>query len=180
MVTDHQNGTYTATFRLLWEGRVTIRIQLVLPRQTIDVVERNRREDPFEMVTFQRRFTVGKKNVDTQCNVDPVIFKDSPVCNYSDPHAGVWWYCVKPVNASCNTSGSQSRLRYKKTKLRAGEEKLFNRDRIKAVRAAIERLRERSPQTLVVIKSANTNTGNMLFEGDWLAQRLDAMMREKV
>ncbi|KAI8496647.1 Neurexophilin [Branchiostoma belcheri] len=91
IVTDHQNGNYTATFRLLWEGEVTIRIQLVLPQQTIDVIEKNRREDPFEMVTFQKRFVVGKRNVDTQCNVDPAIFKDSPVCDYSDLHAGVRW-----------------------------------------------------------------------------------------
>ncbi|KAI8496648.1 Neurexophilin [Branchiostoma belcheri] len=52
------------------------------------------------------------------------------------------------------------------------------RERIKAVRAAIKRLLQRSPETLVVIKSANTNTGNMLYEGDWLAQRLDMIMRE--
>ncbi|XP_019625031.1 PREDICTED: NXPE family member 3-like [Branchiostoma belcheri] len=342
IVTDHQNGTYTATFRLLWEGEVTIRIQLVLPRQTIDVIEKNRREDPFEikeeMVTFQKRFAVGKRNVDTQCNVDPVIFKDSPVCDYSDLHAGVRWYCVKPDNISCNTSGYLSRLRYKKTKsfgrwlssvpysvFQTGRDPLANRsrcvrglgtpqisgffqdgvwnslvcknrhfsdktawqqclsgktlhfigdstirqwwehlvrilemnetrfpgvihntgpllardylnnitvkfqihgpplrfgwtqefhikylanavdevsggpgdvvgitiwahftsfpvnvyrERIKAVRAAIERLLQRSPETLVVIKSANTNTGNMLYEGDWLAHRLDMVMRE--
>ncbi|KAI8485692.1 Neurexophilin [Branchiostoma belcheri] len=50
IITDHLNGTYTATFRLLWEGENT-----------------------------------------------------SAVCNYSDPHAGGWWYCEKPANISCNT-----------------------------------------------------------------------------
>ncbi|XP_035662119.1 NXPE family member 3-like [Branchiostoma floridae] len=53
------------------------------------------------------------------------------------------------------------------------------RKRIKAVRAAIERLLHRSPETLVVIKSANTcNGNNELIVGDWLAHKLDLIMRE--
>ncbi|XP_035663313.1 NXPE family member 3-like [Branchiostoma floridae] len=52
------------------------------------------------------------------------------------------------------------------------------RKRMEAVRAAIERLLHRSPETLVVIKSANTNIGNELISGDWLAHKLDLTMRE--
>ncbi|XP_066279167.1 NXPE family member 3-like [Branchiostoma lanceolatum] len=114
IITDHQNGTYTATFRLLWEGEVTIRIQLVHPRQAIDFIERNIRRYPIDLVAFQKRYVVGHDTVDTQCNVDPVIFKNtSAVCNYSDPHAGVWWYCEKAASISCNTPGYHSILRYK-------------------------------------------------------------------
>ncbi|XP_019626166.1 PREDICTED: NXPE family member 3-like [Branchiostoma belcheri] len=106
IITDHLNGTYTATFRLLWEGEVTIRIQLVLPRQAIDIIERISSENPVDLITFQRRYTIGGRSINKPCNVDPVIFKNtSAVCNYSDPHAGGWWYCEKPANISCNTPG---------------------------------------------------------------------------
>ncbi|XP_066279169.1 NXPE family member 3-like [Branchiostoma lanceolatum] len=114
IITDHQNGTYTATFRLLWEGEVTIRIQLVHPRQAIDAIERNIRRYPIDLVAFQKRYVVGHDTIDTQCNVDSVIFKNtSALCNYSDPHAGVWWYCEKAASISCNTSGYHGILRYK-------------------------------------------------------------------
>ncbi|CAH1248826.1 NXPE3 [Branchiostoma lanceolatum] len=52
------------------------------------------------------------------------------------------------------------------------------RERMGAIRAAIQRLHQRSPETLVVIKSANTRMGNELVEGDWLAHQLDLSMRE--
>ncbi|XP_035662110.1 NXPE family member 3-like [Branchiostoma floridae] len=111
IITDHQNGTYTATFRLLWEGEVTIKIQLVHPRQAIDVIERTIRKYPFDLVMF-RKF---KNKIDTECNVDPAIFKKtSAVCNYSDPHAGAWWYCEKAANISCDKPGYHGILRYKK------------------------------------------------------------------
>ncbi|XP_066265983.1 NXPE family member 3-like [Branchiostoma lanceolatum] len=136
-ITDHQNGTYTAMFRLLWEGEVTIRIQLVLPRQAIDVIARISHERPVDLIMFQKRYTVGKRDVDKQCNIDPVIFKNSAVCNYSDPHAGVSWYCEKPANISCNTPGYHSKLRYSKENLlKTGEEKLFGR-RITALKMPI-------------------------------------------
>ncbi|KAI8491782.1 Neurexophilin [Branchiostoma belcheri] len=159
IITDHLNGTYTAVFRLLWEGEVTIGIQLVHPRQAIDVIENNIRKYPFELVTFRKRYTIGNKAIDTQCSVDPVILKNtSGICNYSDPHAGAWWYCDKAANIPCNTTGYHGIFAYKKQN--AG--KLFSR----------------SPETLVVIKSANTRMGNELISGDWLAHKLDLMMRE--
>ncbi|XP_035677131.1 NXPE family member 3-like [Branchiostoma floridae] len=104
---DHQNGTYTATFRLLWEGEVTIKIQLVHPRQAIDVIERTIRKHPIDLVMFRKRYILeNNAYIDTKCNVDPAIFKNtSAVCNYSDPHAGAWWYCEKAANISCNTPG---------------------------------------------------------------------------
>ncbi|KAI8513351.1 Neurexophilin [Branchiostoma belcheri] len=311
IITDHLNGTYTAVFRLLWEGEVTIGIQLVHPRQAIDVIENNIRKYPFELVTFRKRYTIGNKAIDTQCSVDPVILKNtSGICNYSDPHAGAWWYCDKAANIPCNTTGSDplanrrrcvrglftpeisgfyrgdrwnslvcnnrhfssqadwrkclkgktlyfigdstirqwwehlvSILKMTETHipeavhntgpllakdrvdnitvnfrihgppLRAGFTRTtllkyaanaiddikggandvvgitlwahftsfpvyVYKKRIEAARAAVERLLRRSPETLVVIKSANTRMGNELISGDWLAHKLDLMMRE--
>eukprot|EP00058_Branchiostoma_floridae_P022325 XP_002607815.1 hypothetical protein BRAFLDRAFT_64103 [Branchiostoma floridae] len=311
IITDHQNGTYTATFRLLWEGEVTIKIQLVHPQQAIDVIERTIKKYPIDLVMFQKRYIVGNDKIDTKCNVDPAIFKNtSAVCNYSDPHAGAWWYCEKAANIPCNTSGYHGLLRYRDVKggklfsrisgfylkgvwnslvcknrhfssqagwqqclkgktlnfmgdstIRQWWEHLVRilemeethipgaihktgpllardpvnnitlnyrshgpprrcpftrtfllryvantideieggpndvvgitmwahftsypvevyRKRMEAVRAAIERLLHRSPETLVVIKSANTRTDNELKSGDWLAHKLDLIMRE--
>ncbi|XP_035663418.1 NXPE family member 3-like [Branchiostoma floridae] len=291
IITDHQNGTYTATFRLLWEGEVTIKIQLVHPRQAIDLKERIKRLYPIDLVTFQRRYIVGNGTIRTKCNVDPAIFKKtSAVCNYSDPHAGAWWYCVKPVNVSCNTSGYHGRYGYNNVKggqlydsfssqtgwqqclkgktlyfmgdstIRQWWEHLVRiinmtethipeaihatgpllaRDpvnnitanflihgpplrgsiktflikyvanaideieggpndvvgitmwahfvsypvevytkRMEAVRAAIQRLLHRSPETLVVIKAANACHGDEITFGYWLAYKLDLIMRD--
>ncbi|XP_035693483.1 NXPE family member 3-like [Branchiostoma floridae] len=114
IIKDHQNGTYTATFRLLWEGDVTIKIQLVLLRQAIDVIERTKRKYPIDLVTYRKRYIVGNDEIDTECNVDPAIFNNtSAVCNYSDPHAGAWWYCEKVANISCNTSGHHGEIRHR-------------------------------------------------------------------
>ncbi|XP_035662107.1 NXPE family member 3-like [Branchiostoma floridae] len=113
IITDHQNGTYTATFRLLWEGEVTIKIQLVLTKQSIDVRERNIPKYPMH-VMFLKRYIVGNDTIDTECNVDPDILKTtSAVCNYSDPHAGAWWYCEKPANIPCDKPGDYG-IRYKR------------------------------------------------------------------
>ncbi|KAI8510146.1 Neurexophilin [Branchiostoma belcheri] len=128
IVEDHRNGTYTATFRLLWAGEVSIRVQLVLPRQAIDVIERTVREHPVDKIMFVKRYIVGKAKIDTRCNVDPAVFNTTaPVCNYSDPHAGARWYCEKADNISCNTSGYHGRLSTTVKLLKDGEEKLFSR-----------------------------------------------------
>ncbi|CAH1266227.1 NXPE3 [Branchiostoma lanceolatum] len=129
-ITDHQNGTYTAAFRLLWAGEVKIKVQLVLPRQAIDVIERTIREHPFDKVMFRKRYLVGRGTIDTRCNVDPGVFDSAaPVCNYSDPRAGGRWYCEKAVNIPCKTPGYHSYILGggAKVVLRPGEEKLFGR-----------------------------------------------------
>ncbi|XP_066279168.1 NXPE family member 3-like [Branchiostoma lanceolatum] len=286
IITDHQNGTYTATFRLLWEGEVTIRIQLVHPRQAIDFIERNIRRYPIDLVAFQKRYVVGHGTVDTQCNVDPVIFKNTSAV-WRDPlvnrrrcvrglatqqisgfyRNGVWnslvcknrhfssqagWQqCLKgktmhfmgdstirqwwehlvrilkmtethipeakhstgPLLAQDPVHNITVNFRIHGPPLRAEWTRTFHikyvvnaideieggpsdvvgltiwahftsypvevyKQRMEAVRAAIERLLHRSPETLVVIKSANTRMGNSLISGYWLAYKLDLMMRE--
>ncbi|XP_035699472.1 NXPE family member 3-like [Branchiostoma floridae] len=130
IITDHQNGTYTATFRLLWAGEVSIKVKLVHPRQAVDVIERTDREHPVDKIMFVKRYLIGKVKIDTKCNADPTVFNSTaPVCNYSDPHAGARWYCEKAANISCNTSGYHGRLStIASVKLmKDGEEKLFSK-----------------------------------------------------
>ncbi|XP_035700100.1 NXPE family member 3-like [Branchiostoma floridae] len=52
------------------------------------------------------------------------------------------------------------------------------KERLFAIRVAVERLLNRSPGTVVVIKSANTRMGNELIGGNWLGHKLDLIMRE--
>ncbi|XP_066299174.1 NXPE family member 3-like [Branchiostoma lanceolatum] len=128
IITDHQNGTYTATFRLLWAGQVNIIVRLVHPRQAIDVIERTVREHPVDKIMFVKRYLIGKAKIDTRCNVDPAIFNTTiPVCNYSDPHAGVRWYCEKGPNIPCTISGHHGFLPRNVKLLKDGEEKMFGR-----------------------------------------------------
>ncbi|KAI8484264.1 Neurexophilin [Branchiostoma belcheri] len=79
--------------------------------QAIEVIERTVWEHPVDKIMFVKRYLIGKAKVDTRCNVDPAVLNGTtPVCNYSDPHAGVRWYCEKAANISCNTSGYHGRL----------------------------------------------------------------------
>ncbi|XP_071943035.1 NXPE family member 3-like [Antedon mediterranea] len=58
----------------------------------------------------------------------------------------------------------------------------YYRQRLLTLRAAIDRYHKRSPDSLVVIKSANTrehpNLSMSLYTSDWLAEDLDQEMRE--
>ncbi|XP_019631259.1 PREDICTED: NXPE family member 3-like [Branchiostoma belcheri] len=129
IIKDHQNGTYTATFQLLWSGEVNIIVKLIHPRQAIDVIERTACEHPFDKLMFLKRYIIGAAKIDTKCNVDPAVLNShTPVCNYSDPHAGGWWYCEKAANISCDTPGYHCRLSTHQIKLlRKDEKKLFGR-----------------------------------------------------
>ena len=54
----------------------------------------------------------------------------------------------------------------------------FYEERMERIRAAVERLHERSPKTLVILKSANTRMGSPITVSDWYAWELDMKMRE--
>ncbi|KAI8502599.1 Neurexophilin [Branchiostoma belcheri] len=294
IITDHGNGTYTATFRLLWAGDVHIKIQLVHSHQAIDVIKRTVIEHPIDKVMFQKTYTVGKDKIHTRCNVDPAIFnKTTPICDYSDPHAGLdplanrtrckpglptnqisgfyedrvwnslvcqnrhfssqseWGKCLRgktlhlmgdstirqwyehlveilnitnsilpegnrrtgPMLARDTINNITVKFRAHGPPLRCPSTPTFHleyvtnvidkidggpndvvgitvwahftsypvdmyRERMEAIRAAIQRLHQRNPKTLVVIKSANTQRGYALIGADWLARELDLIMRK--
>ncbi|XP_030846512.1 NXPE family member 3 [Strongylocentrotus purpuratus] len=58
----------------------------------------------------------------------------------------------------------------------------FYEHRVRRIKAAVERLHRRSPETLVVIKSANTRShgsaGSSVTVSDWYARELDMKLRE--
>ncbi|XP_019632382.1 PREDICTED: NXPE family member 3-like [Branchiostoma belcheri] len=131
-IKDHENGTYTVLFRLLWSGDVRINIQLISSRQTVDIIERTVLDFPADKIMFRRRYmTDGEEPVHVLCNVDPGVLRaESGVCNYSDPHAGARWFCEKAEIFSCDEDrGFHGIHMYKATgdMLEKGEEQRFRK-----------------------------------------------------
>ncbi|XP_029901678.1 NXPE family member 3-like [Myripristis murdjan] len=99
-VVDHLNGSYTAVFPLLWEGRAQVEVILVHPSEAITVLHRLNREHPGR-IAFKSLFRSGSVSETTVCNV--CLPPDQPLCNYTDLHTGEPWFCYKPRNLGCNT-----------------------------------------------------------------------------
>uniref|UniRef100_A0A3Q2D490 Neurexophilin and PC-esterase domain family member 3 n=1 Tax=Cyprinodon variegatus TaxID=28743 RepID=A0A3Q2D490_CYPVA len=101
-VLDHRNGTYSAIFSLLWEGRVI----LVHPSEGIVVLEKLTQEQP-DRIYFRSLFRQGSVNKSAICNI--CLNKPHRLCNYSDPITGEPWFCYKPKNISCNARITHSK-----------------------------------------------------------------------
>uniref|UniRef100_A0A668AHE5 NXPE3 n=1 Tax=Myripristis murdjan TaxID=586833 RepID=A0A668AHE5_9TELE len=99
-VVDHLNGSYTAVFPLLWEGRAQVEVTLVHPSEAITVLRRLNREHP-DRVEFKSVFRSGSVFETMVCNI--CLPQNQPLCNYTDLHTGEPWFCNKPKNLSCDT-----------------------------------------------------------------------------
>uniref|UniRef100_A0A668AU51 Uncharacterized protein n=1 Tax=Myripristis murdjan TaxID=586833 RepID=A0A668AU51_9TELE len=110
-VVDHLNGSYTAVFPLLWEGRAQVE---VTPKSIL-------LEHPGRMA-FNSLFRSGSVSETTVCNV--CLPPDQPLCNYTDLHTGEPWFCYKPRNLGCDTRINHFREDVKRV-LMAKEEILF-------------------------------------------------------
>ncbi|XP_028256508.1 NXPE family member 3-like isoform X2 [Parambassis ranga] len=121
-VVDHLNGSYTAVFSLLWEGRAQVEVTLVHPSEAVTVLHRLTREQP-DRIFFQSVFRSGSVTETTTCNVC-LRPTQQPVCNYTDPYTGEPWFCYKPKRLSCDARVYHAKGDFKQN-LQAGEEKLF-------------------------------------------------------
>ncbi|XP_029902322.1 NXPE family member 3-like [Myripristis murdjan] len=99
-VVDHLNGSYTAVFPLLWEGRAQVKVTLVHSSEAITVLRRLTMEQPGR-VYFKSLFRSGSVSETTVCNV--CLPPTHPLCNYTDLHTGEPWFCYKPKNLRCDT-----------------------------------------------------------------------------
>uniref|UniRef100_A0A8C5PWP1 NXPE C-terminal domain-containing protein n=1 Tax=Leptobrachium leishanense TaxID=445787 RepID=A0A8C5PWP1_9ANUR len=88
-VTDHRNGTYTASFLLLWPGTVSISIVLIHSSEAISIL-REKREN--------RYFADNGTTAEVECNVIP---PSNNVCTYHDQGTSERWYCTHPLNLPC-------------------------------------------------------------------------------
>ncbi|OCT75105.1 hypothetical protein XELAEV_18034095mg [Xenopus laevis] len=95
-VTDHRNGTYTASFLLLWPGQVEISITLVHSTEAIAILKDKRETRP-DKVYFYGYFH-GTSEV-MECNVKP---PGKDVCEYHDPYTGESWFCMRPKQGGCS------------------------------------------------------------------------------
>uniref|UniRef100_UPI003AAF428B NXPE family member 3-like n=1 Tax=Centroberyx gerrardi TaxID=166262 RepID=UPI003AAF428B len=121
-VADHLNGSYTAVFPLLWEGRAQVEVTLVHPSEAVTVLRRLTRDHP-DRIFFHSVFSSGSVSETMVCNVC-LPSNQEPLCNYTDLHTGEPWFCYKPKKLSCDTRISHSTGGFNQN-LMAKEEKLF-------------------------------------------------------
>ncbi|KAM9824572.1 NXPE family member 3-like [Neosynchiropus ocellatus] len=98
-VVDHLNGTYSAVFPLLWEGKAAVEVTLVHPSEAITVLRRVARELP-DRVNFSSVFRKGSVSETTVCNVC-LRPAEGPVCDFTDARTGETWFCYKPKRLDC-------------------------------------------------------------------------------
>ncbi|XP_029530445.2 NXPE family member 3-like isoform X1 [Oncorhynchus nerka] len=123
-VLDHQNGTYSAIFLLLWEGSVQVEVTLVHPSEAVAVL-RNLREERPNRVLYKSLFKYGLLSETTMCNLC-LPTNQEPLCNYTDPHTGEPWYCYKPKQLlSCDTRINHFKAGYQKDLITNKEALLF-------------------------------------------------------
>nr|XP_014350391.1 PREDICTED: NXPE family member 3 [Latimeria chalumnae] len=126
-VVDHENGSYTAYFTLLWPGRVYVSIFLVHPSEGIQVLQRLSEERP-DRVYFKSMFRSGSTLETMVCNL--CLPGNLTVCNYTDHYTAEPWFCYKPKKLSCATRISHAKGGYQKGLLTKEESFLFQRDNV--------------------------------------------------
>ncbi|KAM8884751.1 NXPE family member 3-like [Synchiropus picturatus] len=99
-VVDHLNGSYSAVFPLLWEGKAAVEVKLVHPSEAITVLRRVARELP-DRVNFRGVFRKGRVSETTVCNVC-LRPTEGPVCDFTDVRTGETWFCYKPKKLDCS------------------------------------------------------------------------------
>ncbi|XP_066299878.1 NXPE family member 3-like [Branchiostoma lanceolatum] len=100
-VIDHDNGKYTAQFRLFWAGEVKFNIRLVHPSEGCYLLNYMWEVCPLRL-TFTSTFMGNNGSSETtECNV--FLDEDVDQCDYSDQSSGVSWACVKPKTLPCSS-----------------------------------------------------------------------------
>ncbi|XP_053717738.1 NXPE family member 3-like [Synchiropus splendidus] len=125
-VIDHENGSYTATFPLLWTGKATIEVTLLHPSEAVTVIRRLNKDNP-DRVYFKSVFRLNSISETMNCNfcLRPT---NLPVCDFTDLRTGEPWFCFKPKQLGCESRISHSKGGYhKKIFPKPGEEKIFQK-----------------------------------------------------
>ncbi|XP_036445307.1 NXPE family member 3-like isoform X2 [Colossoma macropomum] len=103
-VVDHHNGTYTATFRLSWEGQAKVSIRMIHSSEAVQVLLRHRERDP-DKVFFKgvfRRFNIEEKVVCNAQRSERLLKNSQCCCEYKNPITGESWICRKPSRLPCS------------------------------------------------------------------------------
>uniref|UniRef100_A0A8B9K816 NXPE C-terminal domain-containing protein n=2 Tax=Astyanax mexicanus TaxID=7994 RepID=A0A8B9K816_ASTMX len=103
-VFDHNNGTYTANFMLLWEGLAKVSIRMIHSSEAVQVLLRHRELEP-DKVYFLGVFRNGSQAEEVVCNAQRSVrlMLGSPCCcEYRHPITDETWVCRKPQNLPCS------------------------------------------------------------------------------
>ncbi|KAG9342795.1 hypothetical protein JZ751_015661 [Albula glossodonta] len=134
-VIDHNNGTYTVQFSLLWSGPAHVSILLVHSSEAVQVLRKQRDQDP-DKVIFYGYFKDGTITEQVVCNAlqSPWLVGDSKscCCKYRDPVTGESWFCRRPSSLPCHAFSHHSMGRYQ-ANLSSLESSLLNEKREKVV-----------------------------------------------
>ncbi|KAM9824581.1 LOW QUALITY PROTEIN: NXPE family member 3-like [Neosynchiropus ocellatus] len=123
-VTDHENGSYTATFPLLWTGNASIEVTLLHPSEAVTVIRRLNKDNP-DRVYFKSVFRQNSISETMNCNfcLRPTKL---PLCDFTDVRTGEPWFCFKPKKLGCENRVSHFMCGYGgKIFLDPGEKNLF-------------------------------------------------------
>ncbi|KAL0973625.1 hypothetical protein UPYG_G00207300 [Umbra pygmaea] len=105
-VTDHCNGTYTVRLSLLWPGPAEVSIRLVHSSEAVQVLWRQREQDP-DKVFFHGYFEGGGKQETAICNAQrsTKLVGDGKqcCCDYIDSVTGDPWFCRRPSSLPCHS-----------------------------------------------------------------------------
>ncbi|XP_067675490.1 NXPE family member 4-like [Haliotis asinina] len=94
IVKDNNNGTYTGTITLPFEGRVKLVVSLATPKETLDALY-----STFNGKRIREIIAGYNKNgisEDTTCRPEEHIPGYDTVCNYTSVNYGFPWYCGRP------------------------------------------------------------------------------------
>ncbi|XP_007571340.1 NXPE family member 3-like isoform X2 [Poecilia formosa] len=121
-VVDHRNGSYSAFFSLLWEGRAQVEVVLVHPSEAVTVLQKLTEEQP-DRIYFKSLFQSGSVSETTICNVC-LTGTQQNFCKYTDLRTGEPWFCFKPHKLDCDARISHAKGGFRQN-LQSTEEKLF-------------------------------------------------------
>ncbi|KAL6475901.1 hypothetical protein MHYP_G00144000 [Metynnis hypsauchen] len=113
-VVDHHNGTYTAIFKLLWEGQAKVSIRLIHSSEAVQVLLRHREREP-DKVFFTgvfRRANIEEKVVCNAQSSERWQKASNCCCEYRHPISGESWICRRPSRLPCSAWVEHSMGRY--------------------------------------------------------------------
>ncbi|XP_048883959.1 NXPE family member 3-like isoform X6 [Brienomyrus brachyistius] len=129
LVIDHDNGTYSVSFALLWPGSAHVSIRLIHSSEAVQVLSRHRERDP-DKVFFTGYFEDGNIKENVVCNgmKSPRLVGDGSrcCCEYRDPRSGEVWFCRRPSSLPCSALVYHSMGGYQ-AQLSTNESKILDR-----------------------------------------------------
>ncbi|XP_072269308.1 NXPE family member 3-like [Pyxicephalus adspersus] len=98
-ITDHRNGSYTATFLLPWPGICQISISLLHSSEAMAILKKERDNHNFQ-VYYYGFFYHNGQIAKAICNIRS---PGQDVCTYLDSGTGEEWFCVRPKGFPCSS-----------------------------------------------------------------------------